>query len=473
MLIFSFYIQQPIFFMLNLSMNTDTPISIFAVEDDPIYTKFLKYVFDLNPDIEVEFFGDGKSCIEALYKAPDIITLDYSLPDMSGDEVLREIRNTDPNIQVIIVSGQEDISTAVDLLKTGAYDYIPKNDDTKDRLLMSINNARKNVSLLNEVSALKKDLGEKYDFSNSILGSSPAIKKVFELLEKAIKTNITVSITGETGTGKELVAKAVHYHSSRKEQKFVAVNIAAIPSELLESELFGHEKGAFTGAATRRIGKFEEADNGTIFLDEIGEMDINMQAKILRVLQEKEISRVGGNEVVKVSPRIVAATHRDLAKEVEAGNFREDLYYRLLGLPIHLPPLRDRENDIILIALKMLEEFCLENKLESIEISSKAREKLLSYHYPGNVRELKSIIELGAVMCSNNLITEENIIFKSVRSEENFTYENLTMKEFEERIIDHYMKKYDGNVLKIAKMLNIGKSTIYRHLKSRSDAGKA
>ena len=219
-------------------MNTDTPISIFAVEDDPIYTKFLKYVFDLNPDIEVEFFGDGKSCIEALYKAPDIITLDYSLPDMSGDEVLREIRNTDPNIQVIIVSGQEDISTAVDLLKTGAYDYIPKKDDTKDRLLMSINNARKNVSLLNEVSALKKDLGEKYDFSNSILGSSPAIKKVFELLEKAIKTNITVSITGETGTGKELVAKAVHYHSSRKEQKFVAVNIAAIPSELLESELF-------------------------------------------------------------------------------------------------------------------------------------------------------------------------------------------------------------------------------------------
>ena len=454
-------------------MNTNTPISIFAVEDDPIYTKFLNYVFDLNPDIEVEFFEDGKSCIDALYKGPDLITLDYSLPDMSGDEVLREIRSTDPNIQVIIVSGQEDISTAVDLLKIGAYDYIPKNDDTKDRLLMSINNARKNVSLLNEVSALKKDLGEKYDFSNSILGSSTAIKKVFELLEKAIKTNITVSITGETGTGKELVAKAVHYHSNRKDQKFVAVNIAAIPSELLESELFGHEKGAFTGAATRRIGKFEEADNGTIFLDEIGEMDINMQAKILRVLQEKEITRVGGNEVIKVSPRIVAATHRDLAKEVEAGNFREDLYYRLLGLPIHLPPLRDRENDIILIGLKMLDEFCHENKLESIEISSKAREKLLSYHYPGNVRELKSIIELAAVMCSNNLITEENIIFKSVRSEENFTYENLTMKEFEERIIDHYMKKYDGNVLKIAKMLNIGKSTIYRHLKSRSDAGKA
>ena len=473
MLIICFYIQQPIFFILNLSMNTNTPISIFAVEDDPIYTKFLNYVFDLNPDIEVEFFGDGKSCIDALYKGPDLITLDYSLPDMSGDEVLREIRSTDPNIQVIIVSGQEDISTAVDLLKIGAYDYIPKNDDTKDRLLMSINNARKNVSLLNEVSALKKDLGEKYDFSNSILGSSTAIKKVFELLEKAIKTNITVSITGETGTGKELVAKAVHYHSNRKDQKFVAVNIAAIPSELLESELFGHEKGAFTGAATRRIGKFEEADNGTIFLDEIGEMDINMQAKILRVLQEKEITRVGGNEVIKVSPRIVAATHRDLAKEVEAGNFREDLYYRLLGLPIHLPPLRDRENDIILIGLKMLDEFCHENKLESIEISSKAREKLLSYHYPGNVRELKSIIELAAVMCSNNLITEENIIFKSVRSEENFTYENLTMKEFEERIIDHYMKKYDGNVLKIAKMLNIGKSTIYRHLKSRSDAGKA
>jgi DNA-binding NtrC family response regulator len=454
-------------------MENHTPIIIYAVEDDPVYTKFLAYVFDLNPEIEVHFFADGKSCINALHKLPNIITLDYSLPDMSGDEVLKAIRQTDPNIHVIIVSGQEDISTAVDLLKLGAYDYIAKNDDTKDRLLMSINNASRNVTLLNELNALKSEISVKYDFSNSILGSSPAIKGVFKLLEKAIKTNITVSITGETGTGKELVAKAVHYHSDRKKSKFVAVNIAAIPNELLESELFGHEKGAFTGAATRRIGKFEEANSGTIFLDEIGEMDINMQAKILRVLQEKEISRVGGNEIINVNPRIVAATHRDLAKEVEKGNFREDLYYRLLGLPIHIPPLRNRGNDIILIALKMLADFCSENQLESIELSSDAKEKLLQYHYPGNVRELKSIIELGAVMCSDQIIKADDITFKSVRQEDNITFKNLTLKEFESNIIEHYLKLHNNNVLLVAEILDIGKSTIYRHLKSKKDARKA
>lgn len=450
-------------------MDTHKPIRIFAVEDDPIYTKFLAYVFDLNPEIEVEFFADGKSCLKALHKQPDIITLDYSLPDMIGDEVLNAIKQTNPKIQVVIVSGQEDISTAVDLLKLGAYDYIAKNDDTKDRLLLTINNAQRNIKLLNEIEALKQEISVKYDFSNSILGSSDDIKKVFVLLEKAIKTNITVSISGETGTGKELVAKALHYHSDNKEKKFVAVNIAAIPSELLESELFGHEKGAFTGAITRRIGKFEEANDGTLFLDEIGEMDINMQAKILRVLQEKEITRIGGNEVIKINPRIVVATHRDLAKEVEKGNFREDLYYRLLGLPIHLPPLRDRGKDIILIALKMLDDFCKQNNLAPIELSSAAREKLLGYNYPGNVRELKSIIELAAVMCSDNLITEENIVFKSVKSENNFAFENLTLKEYEDKIIDHYLQHHNNNVLKVAKLLDIGKSTIYRRLKAKRD----
>lgn len=450
-------------------MDNQSHIKIFAVEDDPVYTKFLAYVFDLNPEIEVEFFKDGKSILNALHKSPDIVTLDFTLPDLSGDEVLKAIKQTDPNIQVIIVSGQEDISTAVDLLKLGAYDYIAKNESAKERMLLSINNASKNIRLINEINALKQEIGIKYDFSNSILGSSPAIKQVFKLLEKAINTNITVSITGETGTGKELVAKAVHYHSDRKDNNFVAVNIAAIPSELLESELFGHEKGAFTGAITRRIGKFEEANNGTIFLDEIGEMDINMQAKILRVLQEKEITRIGGNEVIKVNPRIVAATHRNLEKEVEEGNFREDLFYRLLGLPIHLPPLRERGNDIIIIALNMLHEFCSENNIEPIELSSEAKEKLLKYNFPGNVRELKSIIELSAVMCSNNLITANDVVFKNIRQSENITFEELTLKEYESRIIDHYLQKYNNNVLKVAEVLNIGKSTIYRRLKSEKN----
>ncbi|MEN8249822.1 MAG: sigma-54 dependent transcriptional regulator [Bacteroidota bacterium] len=451
-------------------MVDHTPIKIYAVEDDPVYTKFLTYVFDLNPEIEVKFFTDGKSCLNALHELPNIVTLDYSLPDMDGNEVLKAIKQTDSHIQVIIVSGQDDISTAVELLKLGAYDYITKNEDTKDRLLMSINNASKNIKLINELAALKQEIGAKYDFSKSILGSSPAIKQVFNLLEKAIRTNIIVSITGETGTGKELVAKAVHYHSERKKHKFVAVNIAAIPNELLESELFGHEKGAFTGASSRRIGKFEEANEGTVFLDEIGEMDINMQAKILRVLQEKEITRIGGNETIKVSPRIVAATHRDLTEEVKKGNFREDLYYRLLGLPIHIPPLRERGNDIIIISLKILDEFCKENKLDAIELSSEAKEKLLKYHYPGNVRELKSIIELSAVMCTDNLIKADDIIFKSVHQENNITLQEQTLKDYEAQIIDHYLTKYNNNVMKVAEILAIGKSTIYRHLNAKKDA---
>ena len=309
-------------------MTKNQPVKIFAVEDDPVYTKFISYVLGLNPEFEVQYFTTGQSCLNELQQLPNIITLDYTLPDMTGEEVLKQVKSVDPNVHVIILSGQEDISTAVDLLKLGAYDYITKDEETKDRLLNSINNALKNVSLVNELQDLKEEISIKYDFAKSILGVSKPIKNIFTLIEKATQTNIMVSISGETGTGKELVAKAIHYNSSHKKNKFVAVNIAAIPRDLLESELFGHEKGAFTGAITRRIGKFEEADGGTLFLDEIGEMDINMQAKLLRVLQEKEVTRIGGNEVIKINPRIIAATHRNLTEEVENGNFREDLYYR-------------------------------------------------------------------------------------------------------------------------------------------------
>ena len=305
-------------------MYEKDPVKIFVVEDDPAYTKFLKYVLGLNPDYEVEFYTTGKDCVANLYKNPAIITLDYSLPDGPGEKVLGQIRSHDPNINVIIVSAQEKIHTAVELLKSGAYDYISKDHETKERLLNSINNARNKSSLIKEIDHLKKEISEKYEFEKSIIGTSPAIRRTFALLEKAVQTNISVSISGETGTGKELVAKAIHYNSKRKNKPFVAVNIAAIPRELIESELFGHEKGAFTGAITRRIGKFEEAEGGSIFLDEIGEMDPNLQAKLLRVLQEREITRIGGNAIIKLDVRVIAATHKDLAEEVKTGRFRED-----------------------------------------------------------------------------------------------------------------------------------------------------
>ncbi|HTE33777.1 MAG TPA: sigma-54 dependent transcriptional regulator [Chryseolinea sp.] len=452
-------------------MYEKDPVKIFVVEDDPAYTKFLKYVLGLNPDYEVEYYNTGKDCIANLYKNPAIITLDYSLPDMPGEKVLTQIRSQDPNINVIIVSAQEKIHTAVELLKSGAYDYITKDHETKDRLLNSINNARNKTSLIKEIDHLKKEISEKYEFEKSIIGTSAAIKKTFALLEKAVQTNISVSISGETGTGKELVAKAIHYNSKRKNKPFVAVNIAAIPRELIESELFGHEKGAFTGAVTRRIGKFEEAEGGSIFLDEIGEMDLSLQAKLLRVLQEREVIRIGSNQTIKLDVRIIAATHKDLAEEVKGGRFREDLYYRLLGLPIHLPPLRERGNDVLLVAKHFLDSFSQENQMRKFKISPEAQEKMMQYPFPGNIRELKSIIELSAVMAEDQEIRAQDISFNSTARMESFLYQEMTMQEFMYRIIRHFLNKYDNNVLEVAKRLDIGKSSLYRYLKEMEEAG--
>jgi DNA-binding NtrC family response regulator len=443
----------------------DETVRIFVVEDDPTYARFLKYILELNPDYEVTHFDKGQDCLANLFHKPSIVVLDYSLPDTSGEEVLKEIKKFDPSMLVIIVSAQEQVGTAVKLLKLGAFDYIIKNEDTKDLLLNAINNARKNVRLINEINFLKQELSEKYGFEKMITGSSPAIKKVFSLLEKAISTNITVSISGETGTGKELIAKAIHHNSPRKNKPFVPVNIAAVPRELIESELFGHEKGAFTGAHTRRIGKFEEAQNGTIFLDEIGEMDLALQAKLLRVIQEKELTRVGGNEIIKLDVRIIVATHKNLAEESRKGNFREDLYYRLLGLPVHLPPLRERGHDIITIAKHMLAQFCRENGLNTRTLSRNAQEKLLAYSWPGNVRELKSVIELSAVMSNDPEIEEGDIRFNAPLQTDILHGEEMTLKAYNLKIIRRMLDKYDNNVLKVAEKLDIGKSTIYRYLK--------
>ncbi|TAE89941.1 MAG: sigma-54-dependent Fis family transcriptional regulator, partial [Bacteroidetes bacterium] len=370
---------------------------IFIIEDDVWYSELLVYHLSLNPDYEVHKFNTAKEALAKLHLKPDVITLDYSLADAKGDEVLKKIKSFNPDTEVIIISGQEDVSTAIGLLREGAYDYFVKDDDTKDRLWSTIIKIRDTKALKQEVETLREEVAQKYDYSKSIAGNSDAIKRIFNLIDKATKTNITVSITGETGTGKELVAKAIHYHSERAKKAFVAVNVAAIPKELLESELFGYEKGAFTGASNRKIGKFEEADKGTLFLDEIGELDLNLQAKLLRALQEKEITRVGGNGTVKVDCRIVVATHKNLQEEAQKGNFREDLYYRLLGLPITLPPLRDRGNDILLIAKHFIESFCKENKLKKKTLSNEAQQKLLKYHYPGNVRELGAVINLAVV----------------------------------------------------------------------------
>jgi DNA-binding NtrC family response regulator len=441
--------------------------SVFVVEDDEFYSEVLEYHLSLNPDITVTKFTNAKEFLNNLDKNPDAITLDYSLPDMSGEEVLKKIKEYNSEIPVVMISGQEDIKTAITLLKDGAYDYIVKDEDTKDRIWNAIKNIREKEGLKKEISELKQQVKKRYDFTTSIIGNSPSMKKVFAMIEKAVKSNITVSITGETGTGKEIVAKSIHYNSPRGKKPFVAVNITAIPSELIESELFGHEKGAFTGASARRIGKFEEAGEGTIFLDEIGEMDINMQSKLLRVLQERELTRVGGSGLVKVKCRVLSATHKDMAEEVRKGNFREDLYYRLLGLPITLPPLRERGNDTLVLAKHFIDEYAEENDMGKLKLSSKAQNKLFKYPWPGNIRELKAVVELCCVMTDSDVIEDEHITFNSTGSIDTLLQNEMSLEEYKNRIVKHYLDKYSNDVVNVAKRLDIGKSTIYRMLQER------
>lgn len=451
---------------------SDNAFSIYVVEDDEWYRKLLVYTLELNPDFAVSAFEDGESLIAAVKeKAPEVLTLDYRLPDTNGEELLKKVLTVSPNTRVIVISEQSEIETAVNLLKLGAYDYIAKTKDIKDRLHNIIKHIREKSSLEERIEVLQTEVAQKYDFQKNIIGNSEPLKKVFHLLQKATTTNISVIINGETGTGKEVVAKAVHYNSDKSDKPFVAVNMSAIPKELAESELFGHEKGAFTGAASRHIGKFEQAEGGTLFLDEMGEMDKTLQAKILRALQEKEIVRVGGKDTIKINCRIIAATHRDLLSEVKEGNFREDLYFRLFGLTINLPPLRERGKDILLLANHFIAAFCEENNLPAKKLDKTANKKLMGYAFPGNVRELKSVVELSVVMSDTNTIVAEDISFGTKDVVAEFSGEELTLKEYNQRIVKHYLKTYDEDIKLVAQKLDIGQSTIYRMLKEMDAEG--
>jgi DNA-binding NtrC family response regulator len=441
-------------------------LSIFIVEDDTWYGELLEYHLSANPDYTVTRFLTGKDCLANLYKNPDIVTLDYSLPDYMGADLLKKIKAQNPAIEVIIISGQEDVSTAVGLLKTGAFDYLVKDGDTTTRLWNTVLHIREKLKLKNEIEDLREQVGQKYEIGNSIKGNSPAIKKIFGLVEKGCKTNITVSISGETGTGKELVARAIHAGSDRKKKPFVAINLAAIPKELVESELFGYEKGAFTGAQQRRIGKFEEANEGTLFLDEVAEIDMTVQTKLLRVLQERELTRLGGNDTVKFDVRLVVATHKNLAEEVREGRFREDLYFRIFGLPIELPPLRDRGSDAIYLAKVFADEFCKDNKMKPLHLAEDAKLKLAGYSFPGNVRELKAVMDLAVVFASDDIIRAEDITFISREKDTGPTFDvDMTLKEYERLIITRYLQKHNQNVLLVAEKLDVSKSKIYAMIK--------
>lgn len=447
-------------------MNTNRRYSIFVVDDNMLFLRIMQKHLSENNCYNVQIMASGSDCLNRLNQKPDIISLDYTLPDFNGKEVLEIIMKESPQTQVIIVSGQKDINTAIELLKIGAYDYIVKGTDTREKISISIGKIIEKIELTNENTRLKEALKTEFHFQKLIKGTSKAIENVFKLMEKAAQTNINVSVFGETGTGKELVAKGIHFNSKRSSGPFIPVNISSIPETLIESELFGYEKGAFTGADTTKPGKIEQADGGTLFLDEIAEMNLNTQAKLLRVIQERELFRLGSNKSIAFDVRIITATHRNLKEMVADGQFREDLYYRLLGLTIELPPLRNRGNDIILLAKHFTNQFCDDNQLPRKQLSEGACEKLKNYLFPGNIRELKALIDLACVLSDREFIEPEHInIYTSVKNI-NFLSQEKTLQEYSKEIVEFFLNKYKNTSL-VAQKLGIGRSTIYRYIQGK------
>ena len=447
-------------------MTIYSPFKIFVVEDNEWYGELLVHRLSQNPNHSVHRFSTAQACLEQLEEMPDFITLDYSLPDAKGEQLLRQISDRLPDTEVLVISGQEDVSTAVRMLKQGAYDYLVKDGNTLDRLWNIVGKVEQQVRLRRENTQLRQQIGAHYSPGQAILGEHQLVQQVHALIAKAARTSITVSVSGETGTGKELAAKAIHFQSDRAAQPFVAVNMAAIPHELIDSELFGHEEGAFTGAMARRVGRLEEANGGTLFLDEITDLDLSLQAKLLRVLQERKITRVGGSQRIAFDVRLIVATRRDLLIEVQAGRFREDLYYRLLGLPIALPPLRQRGTDILLLADVFVREFCNFNNLPPHQLTESARRQLMAHTFPGNVRELKAVVELATVLADGEQIQAADLSLRLGKASIG-AGSQLSLRDQTTAIVQGCLDEMGGDVLAVAARLQIGKSTIYRMIQQQ------
>ncbi|MGB0888632.1 MAG: sigma-54-dependent transcriptional regulator [Vicingaceae bacterium] len=386
-------------------------IKILMVDDDNVFSLLVEESLKREGNIEFKSVSNANDFFDALDFQPDIAIIDYNLPDKNGVEILTELEQINNSVLPIVISGQEEINVVIEAYTKGAQKYIVKNNNAVVQLIQNIRSIRKNISLKKELESLKDSVIIQHDRYQNIIGNSLEMNKVFKLMQKVENIDMPVLITGNNGTGKELIAQALHYNSNRKRKHFVAVNVAAIPEDLIESELFGHEKGAFTGANGKRIGKFEEANKGTLFLDEIGEMDLNLQTKLLRVLQERKLSRLGGNKTIDLSCRVITATNKDLWQEVQAGRFREDLYFRLQGFIIDLPALKDRENDIIILAKHFVKQFCNQQKVAVKDISPEAIKKMMIYAWPGNVRELKSMMERAILISENQTIEIDDLVF--------------------------------------------------------------
>ena len=446
---------------------------ILVIDDDKDICALLTSAL-ATEGFEVEVAHTAEQGLEFLdSKSPfDLVMLDIRLPDAHGTEVLAHIFSRNAAIPVIMVSAYATVDLAVKAVKEGAFDFIQKPFDLNE-MFIRVRNAINSSSLSREISTLRQQLADRYSFDN-IVGKSRAMQDVFRLLHDIAVSDATVLITGESGTGKELVARALHVNSPRANKPFVVVNSAAIPETLLESELFGHEKGSFTGAVARKIGKFEAAEGGSIFLDEIGDLSPTLQVKILRVLQEKEFERVGGLEKINVNVRVIAATNRDLQRAVREKNFREDLYYRLNVLQVELPPLRERYDDIPMLAMYFLEKYAKCMKKHITSISPEAMGLLQNQPWRGNVRELENAIERAVVMSRGQSLEKEDFpLQQDLASSEGIdrikriqdSDATPTVGELEKEALKIAIKKCRGNITAAAKQLGIGRDTMYRKMR--------
>ncbi len=446
---------------------------VFIVDDEPSILRLLTHWVKNQWGYKVESFDHGEDMLEEIHKQPSLILLDIMLPDVDGIEILKRIKAVDQSVPVIMLSAQGSVEVALESLRLGAFDYFPKPID-QNRLGPAIKNALQNFELQKRVEELESNIQKEFSFDN-IISADNKMQDLFKVISKVLNNDITVLVNGESGTGKELVARAIHYNGNRKDEPFIVVNCASIPRELLESELFGHEKGAFTGAHQRKIGKFELAKEGTIFLDEIGEMEMSLQAKILRVIQQKEFERVGGNEIIKTNARILSATNRDLQDAVETKEFREDLYYRLSSFPIVIPPLRERKGDIVILIDHFIKTFNEKMGLEIKGVTKAAMKVLYDYDWPGNVRELENTLERCVILTDSDLVDVDQLpqqllsddyVPRISSSGELFTDNSpiIPFEKLKEEAIKHAVRVTSGNIVEAAKKLRIGRATFYRLL---------
>jgi two-component system, NtrC family, nitrogen regulation response regulator NtrX len=444
--------------------------SILVVDDEKSIRESLHGIL-ADEGFRPIFARDGEEGVAMVREEnPDLVLLDIWMPGMDGLEALRRIREISPDKMVIMMSGHGTIETAVKATKLGAYDFIEK-PLSLEKVLLCLQNASRIADLMEENRALKQELGQGFE----MIGESRAIRQLQRQIAIAAPTSGWVLISGENGTGKELVARAIHQQSQRRERAFVEVNCAAIPDDLIESELFGHEKGSFTGAVALRKGKFDLAHQGTLFLDEIGDMSLKTQAKVLRILQERKFERVGGHRTIEVDVRVIAATNKDLEDEIRKGNFREDLFYRLNVLPFHVPTLRERRDDIPRLAAHYLELFCRKEGREAKSFSAEAEEALLGYDWPGNVRELKNIIERLVIMVADSVIElrhlptaihrKRQLVKLPIGAVETATFREAK-EEFEKDFILQKLEENDWNISKTAEAIDIERSNLHRKIKS-------